>query len=272
MNTLSRTLGRLARVPARCRTDLRLVRLLKNWREALACEWSGAPLRRALLKNGVVIDAPEALDLAFLFHEIWVRRTYSPPGFGIGRGDVVVDVGGNVGVFATYAATAAPGVSVYSYEPFPGNVEWLRRNVEASGLGNVRVFDEAVAGAPGERALHVNPSSWIVHSLVREEGGAGHDVTVRCVTLDQVFESNGIARCDLLKVDCEGSEYEILMGCRPETLGRVRRIVGEYHEGPHIGGTGRELRRFLEANAFRVDHLGPLEVDSGIFYATNTAA
>ena len=47
MNTLSLTLGRLARVPARCRTDLRLVRLLKNWREALPAR--AAPYRSTIV-------------------------------------------------------------------------------------------------------------------------------------------------------------------------------------------------------------------------------
>jgi FkbM family methyltransferase len=265
-------MARLARIPARCKRDVRLILMLKNWREALRAELTGAPLKRVKLRNGASLTAPDTLSLAFLFHEIWVQRTYTPPGFEIKRGDVVIDIGGNIGVFATYAATAAPDVRVYSYEPFPGNIEWLRRNIEQSGLSNVKVIEQAVGGGAGERTLHVNPESWIVHSLVRDEGSAAGDVSVTCVTLDQVFEDNGIGACDLLKLDCEGSEYEILMGCRPETLRRVKRIVGEYHEGVSIGKTGQDLRRFLEANGFSIDYFGPMEVDSGIFYATNTVA
>lgn len=248
---------------------MRIVRLLENWREALAAERTGAPLKRLLFRNGVRLNAPDTLDLAFLFHETWVRRTYAPPGFEINPGDVVIDVGANIGVFAIYAATAAPDVKVYAYEPFPGNLVWLRRNIEESKLANVRVYDQAVTGATEERTLHVNPARWIVHSLVREEGESSHDITVKCVSLDQILEVETSGRCDLLKLDCEGSEYEILMSCRPETLRRVKRIVGEYHEGAQIKGTGDELRSFLESNSFRIDHFGRTEVDSGIFYATN---
>ncbi len=85
------------------------------------------------------------------------------------------------------------------------------------------------------------------------------------------MSAKGVERCDLLKIDCEGSEYEILQGCTPDALSRVRRIVGEYHEGPYINGTGKELCRFLESRSFRIDHLSPLEVDSGVFCATNMA-
>jgi FkbM family methyltransferase len=263
-------LARLARIPERCKRDLRLIFMLENWREALRAELTGTPLKRLKFRNGALLTAPDTLSLAFLFHEIWVRRTYTPPGFEIKRGDKIIDIGANIGVFAVFAATSAPDVTVYSYEPFPGNIEWLRRNIEQSGLSNVRVIEQAVAAESCQRTLHVNPDSWIVHSLVREEGSAAQDISVNCVSLDQVFENNRIESCDLLKLDCEGSEYEILMGCRPETLRRIKRVVGEYHEGSHIGGTGQELRRFLEANAFRIDHFGPLDVDSGIFYATNT--
>ena len=255
----------------RVRNDVRVFRLLKNWREALAAEVSGAPLCKLEMRNGVVINAPETLDLAFLFHEIWVRRTYTPPGYEIQSGDVVIDVGANIGVFATYAATAAPDVMVYSYEPFPGNVAWLKRNVEESQLTNVRVYDEAVAGATGERVLHVNPSSWIMHSLLGEEAAGGHDVTVKCVSLEEVLDTVTHGRCDLLKLDCEGSEYEILMDCQPDALRRVKRIVGEYHEGEQINGTGQQLSGFLESRSFRVDYFGPLGEGSGVFYATNTA-
>lgn len=271
MKTLSRQLLRLSQIPRRVRSDLRIISLLKNWPAALSAELTGAPLRSLRMRNGVVIEAPATLDLAFLFHEIWVRRTYTFPGFEIQPGETVVDVGGNIGVFAAYAAKAARDVKVYSYEPFPGNVIWLRKNIAESKLTNVRVNMKAVAGESGHRTLHVNPERWIVHSLVREEGDQKQDITVECVTLAQVFDSNEIVNCDLLKLDCEGSEYEILMNSDANTLKRVRRIVGEYHEGPHIGKTGDDLRGFLESHSFRIDYFGQRETDSGIFYATNVA-
>lgn len=267
--TLSAQLSRLRRIPARARRDLRLMRLLRNWREAVGAEITGAPLRSARLRNGVVLEAPGTLDLSFLFHEIWVREIYGPPGYEIRAGESVVDVGANIGVFAAYAATRAPGVRVFAYEPFPGNAEWLRRNVAESGLANVTVRQQAVAGGRGARVLHVFPESWIVHSLVLEDERATEEVTVDCVTLDDVLEENGIGLCDLLKLDCEGSEYEILQGCSPQALARVRRIVGEYHNGEY--GTGEGLRRFLESRSFRVDRLEPLDAGCGVICAANTA-
>jgi hypothetical protein len=49
---------------------------------------------------------------------------------------------------------------------------------------------------------------------------------------------------DLLKIDCEGGEYEIVRGSRPESWRRVRRVVMERHAVP--GEPWDELRRRLE--------------------------
>ena len=270
MTSASATLSRLSRIPKRVLTDARIFLLLKNWREALRAELTGAPLTKVHFRNGSVLSGPAAMDLAFIFHEIWVQRTYSKGQYRIKRGDVIVDVGANVGAFAIYAATAAPDVTVHAFEPFPGNLTWLRKNVEESGLTNVIIHEQAIASVTEKRALHVNPEKWISHSLVRDEGRGDEDVTVNCVTLSEALESNNIKRCNLLKLDCEGSEYEILMRSEAKTLDRVERIVGEYHEAPEIPYKGDTLREFLEDHSFHIDYFSSLEVDCGIFYATNT--
>ena len=79
-------------------------------------------------------------------------------------------------------------------------------------------------------------------------------VAVDSVSFDDLMNKESIDHCDLLKLDCEGSEYEILQRCAPDTLRRVRRIVGEFHEGPHLSGTGADLCRFLESRSFRIDN------------------
>lgn len=262
-------MARLVRIPERCKRDVRLIFMLQNWREALAAEWNRVPLEKVLLRNNVALSGPSTIDLAFLFHEIWVREVYSPPGYEIRDGDIIIDVGANIGVFATYAATRAPSVTIYAYEPFPENVSWLRKNVEDSHLTNVVVYQQAVAGSSGVRFLQSDPKDWIMHSL-REEGADGGSLEVSCISLDEIMSKEEIKRCDLLKLDCEGSEYEILQGCAPDTLRRVRRIVAEYHEGHHHMSTGRELCRFLESQSFRID-VFEADVNCGYFSAYNAS-
>jgi len=163
-------------------------------------------------------------------------------------------------------------VRVHAYEPFPDNVSWLLQNVEESGLTNVEVHQQAVAGKSGVRLLQIDPSDWIMHSLFERGADTGEGLPVECISFDEVVNGTATGGCDLLKIDCEGSEYEILQGCAPETLRLVKRIVGEYHEGPHLNGTGRDLCRFLESRSFRIDRFESYDAICGVFCARNTAA
>ena len=271
MMARSEGLARLARIPGRIRRDVRLVRLLENWRAALVTEWKRVPLGEVRLRNGAVLEGPNTINLAFLFHETWVREVYTPPGYEIRAGDVVIDIGANIGVFAIYAATRAPGVKVYAFEPFPGNISWLRRNAESSHVANVEVHQRAVGASLGVRFLNVDASNWGLHSLWDRGNEEQRVLSVDCISLDDIMKMDGVKQCDLLKLDCEGGEYEVLYGCAPETLRRVRRIVGEYHEGAHFGGTGKELCRFLESRSFRIDRLRSSDANCGILCASNTA-
>lgn len=257
MSSSGPTESRFARIPARIARDLKTVRLLRNWPEFLRAELRREPVTRVRLRNGVIIDAPAALDLEFLFTEIWLWEVYTPRDYQIREGDTVVDIGANIGVFSTYAATRAPGVRVFAYEPFPDSVDWLRRNVAASRLANIRVTPKAVAGGVETRVLQVQTDQWVMHSLASdgspERGPDSAGVAVQCIGLDDVVREQSIERCDLLKLDCEGSEYEILESCSPETLARVQKITAEFHEGPGIEGTGAGLRDFLRSRGFTVD-------------------
>ena len=92
--------------------------------------------------------------------------------------------------------------------------------------------------------------------------GAGQD-TVPAVDLTQILDRLPNGHCDFLKIDCEGCEYRLLLGCPPETLIRIQRISAETHDGVD-GHSASELAEFLSQNGFQVrqrpnpvhDHLG----------------
>lgn len=65
-------------------------------------------------------------------HEIWIDELYLKAGISISAGDVVLDVGANIGVFTLYAAKH--GAHVYAYEPMPPTYAALQQNIEARGL------------------------------------------------------------------------------------------------------------------------------------------
>lgn len=257
-------LQKLGQIPSRLRRELRVIRLLANWREAITAGITQSPLASLKFRNGVVIDGPPDAHLDFLFREIWLNREYSPPGYEIAPGDVVIDVGANLGVFTAFAAKQATGVLVYAYEPSPIVFDYLRRNVEASRLTGITLVQAAVAGVSGPRLFVEGGNKMVGH--LGDQSSQGQLVT--CQTLEDVFKTNDLTRCDLLKIDCEGAEYEIFETVRPETLVRVKRIVGEYHTTDT--GNIERLTGILEDRSWRIDQVNRAGPFTGTFCATNT--
>ena len=98
-------------------------------------------------------------------------------------------------------------------------------------------------------------------------GSAFREVARPAVTtLDELLRRLGVARCDLLKLDCEGAEYEILYGASEETLRAIDAITAEYHVGLNEH-TVAELVRFLESRGFIVTSTPLLDPEGGYLYA-----
>lgn len=69
--------------------------------------------------------------------------------------------------------------------------------------------------------------------------------------MKDVFIDNNIQKCDFLKVDCEGTEYEILYSPPRDIFERIESITIEYHE--QFGtGKGTELKDFLVQQGYNV--------------------
>jgi hypothetical protein len=87
--------------------------------------------RTLKLPNGLVLDYVSKTDVPVLYDEVFVQRCYAGHGLpALSAGDVVVDVGANVGVFAIDAArSVAPGGTVLAVEPAPAAAAALSRNL-----------------------------------------------------------------------------------------------------------------------------------------------
>ncbi len=259
-------LQKLSRLPKRLSQDLRIIRLAKNWPQLLSAKASNRPILSIVLRNGVLMNSPPEVALNFLFHEIWLDEFYAPKGYGIKANETVVDIGANIGVFALWAATRAENVRVKSYEPFPKNAEYFVANLKLSGLKNIEFKAAAVADKAGTRKLHVD-DSWILHSL-SEEDSDEQSVEVDCVSLDMVFAD--LEKCDFLKLDCEGGEYQILYAASDESLRKIGRVVCEFNVLDSKQRNGNALREFLLNKGFVVEEMKMLDHGSGFICAKKT--
>jgi FkbM family methyltransferase len=203
------------------------------------------------LRGGWVLASPRNEPLPFLYREIWMERAYGDLPEPIDETPTVVDIGAHVGVYTVWAATDRSRPRVVAVEPAPRALEFLTRNVSANHLSNVTIVPAACAGQDGEGVLRLSGPT-MMSTLYSRAAGHPEQVPVTLITLDRLFSEQHVDRCDLLKLDCEGAEFDILLACSDETLRRVRRIAMEYHRWAGAGLVDRLVER-LTVLGFSVD-------------------
>lgn len=178
--------------------------------------------------------------------------------------NTIIDIGANIGTFSVLASRLNPKAKVYSYEPIENTYRMLRINVALNDINNVVVNNEAVGGSRGNRRIFGMGAS----GLSGFNRNDGKPEIIKTVTLDSIFRKYSIRQCDLLKIDCEGAEYEIIENTSPTTMRKIRSIVLEYHDSI-TNNTHTKLVDILRDAGFIISlKPHPLEDDIGIIYAT----
>lgn len=181
----------------------------------------------------------------YAFVNVWIVKEYSKAGFEIGDHDNIVDVGSHVGIFSVYASRFCKNGRIVSYEPVEKNFRLLQENLELNRLKNVSAFNVAIAAKKGKIKIYHGEDQ--AASTIY---GDSHNYTeIDTIPLREVFDSGQMERCDLLKLDCEGAEYEILASLPDEYFNRINRICMEYHQI-------RDSNRLLADMMHRLEKLG----------------
>jgi FkbM family methyltransferase len=184
----------------------------------------------AFRRSSVRFLVRSRLDV-WILKEVCLDRDYERVGEPVRNGWTVLDVGAGFGAFALDVAARCPASTVYAIEPSPDPYSRLVRGIELNGLRNVRPLRLAIGAHSGAARLDVSATESALHHLTDEGQSDGATVEVPQRTLRGLLEDLGIERCDLLKLDCEGAEYDALLASDGRTLARIDRICLEYHDG-----------------------------------------
>ena len=225
-------------------------RKLRNWPRFMYSYALGlVPSAPYVFRNGAQLQIGRGLDHAPIV-EVFLREEYG----AIPDGAAILDVGANIGAFSIYAARTARNVRICAYEPMPDFYSQLVRNVAINGLdGTVRCFNSAVAGDARSRRLFLYTEKfWFPTLVAPQDATSGTGVDVPCATLPDVLDSSGFAQVDLLKLDCEGAEYEILYNTADACFARIREIRMEYHNLPGEGRNVTALMAFLRERQYDI--------------------
>lgn len=206
------------------------------------------------LRDGTSFLAPrEGLSFQLLWREIWVEEVYAQAGIRIVPEDTVVDIGANLGVFSLWASSRCERGRVVAVEPSPRMADFARQNAGRNQRSNITVVQVACGGAAGRAVLYTPYGDEARNTLDAHSGGSPRaSADVEVVTLTELFRRMNIEKCDLLKVDCEGAEYDILQKSPAEIFNRIQQIALEYHPGFNESDTPKKLEVFLKNRGFNV--------------------
>ena len=239
----------------------RICRLWSNWPEYLFNYVSGGsrPAEYRMRSGVRLIDDMGTLPGTIAV--VFVRQEYGD----VKRFRSIVDVGAHMGMFAVHAAQSGPDVKVYCYEPEERNFACLQRNIGINGLETrVSAFPQAVASSNGMRTLALGESLSNSFHIIPDDATYQ---TVSCTTLNEIFARHRLETIDLLKMNCEGAEYEILESCSDEDFQRISNIRLEYHNLNSRQRNGESITQLLTAKGYRIERFTRYQKTSGFIWA-----
>lgn len=209
-----------------------------------------------------------AMDL-WAVKETFLDQFYCRYGVPVQAGWTVVDIGAGFGDFSILSAIQNRTGRIMAIEPYPESYQLLTENLTHNHIINVEPLPYAIWHSTGRVMLNMSGGEplQIISQTAHKQPEGEHLFEVNALTLSDLMSQHTIPEIDLLKLDCEGAEYDILMSSPAETLCKVFRIVMEVHA---MGGDRSPARMmdFLESAGYTtVWHPNIVHQTLGYLYA-----
>ncbi len=177
-------------------------------------------------------------------HDVFLSNEYK---VGVNNKNIV-DIGANIGDTALYFMSKGAN-SVVGFELFPNTFEVAQENIKLNDAQkNIKILNFGVDGSKSEIFIHRNVvksnTDNINYALKNKDGGLRKKVKI--ITLEDIIERFGKPN-QILKIDCEGCEYGIILKSKPSVLRSFEEIILEYH------GDSRSLEERLSNAGFEVE-------------------
>ena len=163
------------------------------------------------------------------------------------KGKHVIDIGANVGDSAIYFALKG-AKHVYSFEPYPYSYGIAIQNIKLNRLQNkITLLNEGCGGKKGKIKINAEYKNLVGADLKNFKKGTNINIT----TLSEILKRFEITEKAVLKIDCEGCEYAVLLETQNSNLRRFKQILIEYHYGY------LNIKRKLNNSGFKVTNTVP---------------
>jgi FkbM family methyltransferase len=204
---------------------------------------------------------PNSADEQVLAHsfdnDIFLREI---PEYRPAANQTVIDVGAHIGTFTCLLSSKYPQMHIYAIEPCKETFEILRHNVLTNGLRNVTLCPFALSDVSGSGILYhdIRSGNW-GHTIVTALSNERENVITTSFT--NLIKDYGIETCDLLRMNCEGAEFRILINTPVEILRKVRVMLVLYHSYLESSYSLEQLIKHISIAGFtiRMSHVRETE-------------
>ena len=180
----------------------------------------------------------------------------------------IVDIGGQAGFFSILASEIlGKEGKVYSFEPSKSNFKQLTRNMKLNKTSNITSYNKAVIGGSETKVnLFLSDQNVGAHSLLNRKNSKKNKV--ESTNLRKFFIESKVKKIDLLKIDCEGGEYDILLKTPRDIFRKIDMIILEQHITPYTKKYPEKfIIDYLRSNGFSTKILRKIYYEKeGKFY------
>jgi FkbM family methyltransferase len=241
-------------------------KIFSNWQTLISIYFKIIKKENVILKtrNNIKIKIRTNSTDIMQLGTVWLIEDYKNSGFNINDDDMIIDVGAHIGLFSLFISQQCKKGKIFAYEPIEKNFNILKENIELNKIKNVIYFNSAVSNQSNKLKIFID-SDDSAHSIFESDKKF---IEVNSTTIKSIFDENKIKNCNLLKLDCEGAEYQIIESIPKEYFLKIDKMIIEYHIANENPELYKKLIQNLKDNSFKIK-IEKISDGMGMIYALN---
>lgn len=204
----------------------------------------------------ILVDERDFVQREIFLKGAYEREVWETFSAHIQPGDVVWDIGANVGSFAIRALLDPRVKSVHAFEPEPNNLEQLTVNLSLN-RGHYVIHPKALSDQKETLQIYGSIPGNCGEASFNPKEAAAVITKVDCETADDLVFHEGVEAPSLVKIDVEGWELKVLKGASRLLREKPPRAIVFEARYDKETGTSRdpELMDYLKAAGYQVRHI-----------------
>lgn len=229
-----------------------IFKFYKNWILVILDRLNLINLQTVRLRNGLKFNLLGKGSISCLLETIEKKRYTLFR--DIKKDDIVIDIGAYIGDFSAYASHK--GANVYAYEPIKESYEKLIENTKLNNL-YIKTFNECVWVKSGKCKINkhelLEVSSLVEADKINLQSKKTGIINVSSINISDILKNNNLKYIDFLKIDTEGSEFDILISTPKYILRKINYIAMESTDYQNTNIKNVKLLNHLVESGFKVE-------------------